>query len=284
MQKVLMGVLVVLIGVFIAGCEWETSSDGDSWNSSYDWVDFGGVYRPTAGRTYVISSFGPEDGGTPGATAGASQSLGTADGLHANFNGTLSHTPVVAGSVTVTDGNKVLSDNGSGSLSGDGTGTVNYQTGAVVASFDSAPTAGNNVIASYHYSVAGAPGNPQPGTPHGAVYTISVDQTGNKLSFQDSNRMTYSGDITSVSGGSDGTVSGAVVANFNVTGADGSKISGVFQGQFTPNNGTAGAGTLDRVMNGTYISSSGSSSGDVVGSAGTINVIVNPGTNSVPVP
>ena len=181
-----------------------------------------------------------------------------------------------------------MNDNGSGALTGDGTGSVNYQTGAITASFSGAPGIGNNVIASYHYSVPGAPGNPTPGTPQGAVYTISVDQTGNKLSFQDSNRMTYSGEITSVSGGSDGTVAGAVVANFNVTGADGSKISGVFQAQYTPNTGVDGAGTLDRVMNGTYISSSGSSSGDVVGNAGTINVIVTPdlpsGTNTVPVP
>jgi hypothetical protein len=287
MKNVFVGVLVVFIGIFIVGCEWETSSDGDSWNSSYEWADFGGVYRPTAGRTYVVSEFGPGDAGSPGSAKGASTSIGSGNGLIANFNGIL-NSPVIAGSVTVTDsGAQSLTDDGSGGLTGNGTGTINYKTGAITASFSKAPAMGNNVIVTYNYAVAGSPGNPQPGSPK-PIYTITVDQTGNRLSFRDSNGMTYSGDITGMSGGGgDGTVSGAVVANFNVTGADGSKISGVLQGQYTPNTGVSGAGTLDRIMNGTY-SSAGGATGDVIGSAGTVNVIVTPpdngGTNAVPAP
>lgn len=288
MQKVLTGVLVVLVGAFIVGCEWETSSDGDSWNSSYDWVDFGGVYRPTAGRTFIISEFGPGDAGDPASVNSSSQSIGEGNGLSGNFSSILANKPIVPGSVSVsgtTDNGitQLLSDNGAGGFTGNGTGSINYQSGAITASFSLAPGVGKNVIASYSYSVAGSPGNQQPGSPK-PIYTISVDQTGNRLSFRDSNGMTYSGDITSVSGGADGTVAGAVVANFNVTGADGSKISGVLQGQFTPNIGIDGAGTLDRVMNGTY-TSAGGATGDVVGSAGPINVIVRPassGTNAVP--
>ncbi len=273
MKNVLAGMMVVLLGLFITGCEWQTSSDGDSWNSSYSWADFGGVYRPTAGRTFVVSEFGPSSGGTSASTTFKSQSIGTGTaGQVANFDGQLL-TPVVAGTVSVRAGSALLTDDGSGNLSGAGTGSINYNTGVIRASFATAPSAGVNVLASYHYSAAGSPGNPQPGS-SSAIYTISVDQTGNKLSFRDSNGMTYSGEITSLSGGgNDGSVSGAVVANFNVSGADGSKISGVLQGQYTPNIGVSGAGTLDRIMNGTYSSASGAT-GDVVGSAGTVNVIV----------
>ncbi len=273
MQKGLMVVLVVLAGLSFVGCEWQTSSDGDSWNSSYDWVNFAGVYRPAAGRTYVISAFGPTDGGSPASTEQVSQSIGSGTGLEPNFSGTLANTPVIAGSIIVNDnGGQILTDDGSGHLSGDGTGTIDYKSGTITVSFIHAAPNGNNVLVSYHYSKAGSPGNPQPGSAK-AVYSISVDQAGNKLSFRDSNGMTYAGELTSVSGGSDGTVAGAVVANFNVTGADGSKISGVFQGQYTPNNGASGAGTLARVMNGTY-TAPGGQTGDVVGSAGSVNVVV----------
>ena len=290
MQKGLMIVLVVLAGLSFVGCEWQTSSDGDSWNSSYDWVNFDGVYRPTAGRTYVISAFGPVDGGTEPSQVTVTERIGTSTGPTgpSTFHSILKHLPL-ENTVTVTapGGNRTMTDDGQGNLSGNGdNGTVTYSTGAITVNYVGVAPAAGDIMATYNYYVEGSPGNQQPGSSK-PVYSISVDQTGNKLSFRDSNGMTYSGEITSVSGGSDGTVSGAVVANFNVTGADGSKISGVLQGEYTPNSGDSGAGTLARVMNGTY-TAPGGQTGDVVGSAGTVNVIVTPpssgGTNAVPAP
>lgn len=262
------------------GCEWESSSDGDSWNDAYSWVNFGGVYRPTGGNTYVVSAHAPGSS-SPGSTATATQSIGTGNGVTANFNGTLSNTPVVAGTVSVASGSFSLVDDGNGALSGDGSGTVNYNTGAVVANFTLAPGVGNNVLVTYHYSVAGSPANPAPGSSQ-AIYTITVDQTGQRLAFVDSNGVTYSGNITSISqggGDSSGLTSGSVVANFSVTGSNGATITGTLQGDYTAPGVTAegapsGTGTLaNRIMQGTY-SSSGGGTGDVLGSAGSVAITV----------
>ncbi len=282
MQKVLSVGLIIALGAFIVGCEWDSTSEGESWNDSFSWADFGGVYRPIAGRAFLIDSF--EAGTTvPASTGSGSQSLGTGTGLQANFGGTLGNTPINPGSVSVTDGTQTLLDpSGDGSLVGDGTGSVNYQTGGIVASFTLAPGAGKNVIASYNYQIEGTTANPAPGSSP-AIYTMTVDQTGQRLAMQDSNGMSYSGDITSMAGGDGGgTASGAVVANFSVTGADGSKITGVFQGDYTV-AGTDGAGaasgTLNRSMNGTYVSASGGT-GDVLGQAPAIQVtVISSGTN-----
>jgi len=47
--------------------------------------------------------------------------------------------PVAPTTVVVTHGDQSLQDDGSGRLYGDGTGTVNYITGAVAVTFDAAP-------------------------------------------------------------------------------------------------------------------------------------------------
>ena len=283
LSRVCAGALVLAI---VAGCEWESSSDEDSWNSAWNWVNFDGVYRPAAGRTYVVSAFAPQTT-SPASTQNASQSLGTGNGAQANFNGTLGNTPVVAGSVTVTAGGQSLSDDASGNLSGNGTGSVNYNTGAITASFTLAPSAGQNVIASYQYSVPGSTPNPQPGSGQ-AIYSITVDQTGNVLAFTDSNGVTYSGSISGVSqggGDSSGRTSGLVTATFSVSGSNGATISGTLQGDYTaPSVGTdgtsAGSGQLaNRMMQGTY--AQGGQTGDVQGVGGTTTITINTGTNAV---
>lgn len=72
------------------------------------------------------------------------------DGVTTAFAGTLSSTPVLANQVlfssidTNNDG-LVLSDDGSGVLAGDGTGTINYVTGAYTLNFSAAPASGQAV-------------------------------------------------------------------------------------------------------------------------------------------
>lgn len=57
-----------LAGVFFAGCEWESSSDGQSWNSSYDWINFGGTYRSGSSQRALVANFSFASGGTAGTT------------------------------------------------------------------------------------------------------------------------------------------------------------------------------------------------------------------------
>lgn len=77
---------------------------------------------------------------------------GTVDGVNQDFTATLT-TPVRRGGITVSDTSvgQTLTDDGTGSLTGDGTGTINYTTGALAVTFSAAPTSGTpTVVYQYH--------------------------------------------------------------------------------------------------------------------------------------
>jgi len=76
-----------------------------------------------------------------------SVTLGTGDGSATNFSGSFSNIPLAPGSITVTDGTQTLRDDGCGNLYGDGSGTVNYETGEIAVSFASAVASGASVTA-----------------------------------------------------------------------------------------------------------------------------------------
>lgn len=80
-----------------------------------------------------------------------SEQLGTGDGATFTYTGTLSYLPIRPGSVEVTDGVATLKDNGQGTLSGDGTGTINYATGVISVTFNYASVADAVVAVTYQY-------------------------------------------------------------------------------------------------------------------------------------
>jgi len=92
-----------------------------------------------------------DDQGNTYSNTSRTESIGTGDGTATDFSGTLSYTPIVPGSVTVTDGNETFTDNGDGTLTGSagGSGTINYYTGAISVSFASAPSSGADISVSY---------------------------------------------------------------------------------------------------------------------------------------
>lgn len=67
------------------------------------------------------------------------------------FSGTLAKAPVRPGSVEISDGVETLADNGLGQLVGSsgGSGTINYQTGVVAATFAAAPAEDADITADY---------------------------------------------------------------------------------------------------------------------------------------
>lgn len=71
-----------------------------------------------------------------------------------NYTGTLAHIPLQIGTVEFTDATLTIVDDGDGTLSGDGTGTINYTTGAYDITFSGNTTAAVTVDYSYY------PGNP----------------------------------------------------------------------------------------------------------------------------
>lgn len=93
------------------------------------------------------------DSSPTGATSVSGESLGTGDGSTTTFSGTLSNTPVVRQTLTITAGSVTATDDGSGSLSGTGvsSGSINYDTGAWSITYDTAPADGTSITADYDY-------------------------------------------------------------------------------------------------------------------------------------
>lgn len=94
-----------------------------------------------------------------------SESLATGTGGTANYTGSLSFTPVKAGTVTLTDGTQIVTDDGNGNLTGDvnggGTNTINYVTGAYNVTFASNVANGDEIVASYTYDFEGSDNLPE---------------------------------------------------------------------------------------------------------------------------
>lgn len=83
------------------------------------------------------------------------ETIGTGTGNQAQFTPNLTYTPIRAGSVTITDGTSVVTDDGNGNLQGDGTGTIDYTSGAVDVTFANNPASAMAVTATYEYEMEG---------------------------------------------------------------------------------------------------------------------------------
>lgn len=97
-------------------------------------------------------------------TTVASENVGTGDGAEVTFTDTLAFK---AGGATrtcfgveITDGTETFTDNYDGTLTGSagGTGTVNYTTGAISVTFDTAPTNTQAITADYQWEDSNAKG------------------------------------------------------------------------------------------------------------------------------
>lgn len=85
--------------------------------------------------------------------------VGSGNAVQTAFPGTTQAFPVISGTFLITDGSQVLSDpTGSGILTGNGTGTINYVTGVYTATFTAAPAASVVVYNNYQ---AYQPARPQ---------------------------------------------------------------------------------------------------------------------------
>ena len=52
-RVVWLGFWVTVLAVGLVGCEWNTGDDAESWSSSFNWVNFSGVYRGAGGGLLV---------------------------------------------------------------------------------------------------------------------------------------------------------------------------------------------------------------------------------------
>lgn len=84
----------------------------------------------------------------------AVDNIATGDGVTTNFIGGLQNPPIIIGTLFITADDptgfqQVVTDNGDGTLSGDGTGTINYLTGAYNVTFTTAPASIAVIYAKY---------------------------------------------------------------------------------------------------------------------------------------
>ena len=90
----------------------------------------------------------------PSYCAGKQMSLGSGNGSQQTFTGSLilpanNATAILPGSIQIAAGSETMTDNGSGAFTGPGgSGTINYQNGAVSVTFHQAPASGVEVLVS----------------------------------------------------------------------------------------------------------------------------------------
>ena len=125
--------------------------------------------------------------------------LGTGDGANQDYTGTLTGIPLNPGSVAISDSTGALFDDGCGRLYGDGTGTINYRTGAVAASFTTAPangivvnaTAANQPLAVLTRGVDTAVNNVGPAVVRGHVEQSKLLLAGVEPSAEDMDKLFF---------------------------------------------------------------------------------------------
>lgn len=84
----------------------------------------------------------------------AVDNIATGDGVTSAFSGGLQNPPVIIGSLFIaaddpTGTQQLLTDQGDGTLTGDGSGTIDYLTGAYTVTFTSPPAASAVIYAKY---------------------------------------------------------------------------------------------------------------------------------------
>ena len=290
-MKRLCGVLacaVAAIGL-VAGCEWETSGDGNSWSDAYNWVNFSGTYRSASGGV-LVTSYTKNPGTTTTTTTGTdsksksyvkstTESGGTLAAATTAASGKTKKTPVMPGSLTIQIGDDIsLADDGSGALSGTGgSGTVSYNAGTwtfTLADTQWSPLS-RKITVSYSYSgtINGDGGSDDgqqntttttttttasvagSGASGRAIHSFVVAQQGQNLTITDNNGARYTGrlgEMRSTSGATSAT-SKSTAGGGKVLPADGDTIVATFNCK-----GTSAAGksvTITGTFQGTVAAS-----------------------------
>ena len=168
----LITLLVCVSSVLFLGCEgdWTAGGGVESWNARYNWVNFSGVYRKS-GAGFLVSNYTSENtvsevigdttegtGGTPGETASRSETFALAvDDVVRTW--TLRFPPVKPGSVAITAPGITFTDQGDKTIVGSprGSGTIDYETGALTLNFVLAP-GGGSVVVNYIQQSPAVPG------------------------------------------------------------------------------------------------------------------------------
>ncbi len=278
------GVAVLAAG--IAGCDWESGSDATSWSSSYNWVNFSGVYRGIGGGLLVTDYSSTPS--IPGATNTftKTESGGTLAATGTTKAGQVAHGNILPGSFMVTVGNIAqLADSGkNGILSGNGSGTVNYDGGTWSISLDTWSPLDQNISISYSYIVTtdGTTGGGAQSGATGKIFSFTLLHQGQHLTITDNNGAVYKGyvgEMRSSSGVENDdskdlpTDGDTIIATFECLGTSGAGRNVKIIGTLT---GTVAASVFtNRKMDGTWIEMPGKT-GNVSGQTAAVTIVSSP--------
>ena len=221
--------LAAATAALFAGCEWTSSSGESSWSGSYDDMNFAGTYRISS-----LAQTGEGGGSTAATWTTTTEGGGTFAAGKKTASGATAHNNIVPGSVKISAGGYVWTDDGSGNFAFNG-GSAGSTT-TTTAEFAGSKSIGNTVASQKNYS-----GKLQKDLVKGSV-SITV---GNYATFQDDGN----GGLSGGSRGS-GTVnynSGVVEIIFTSNPSPGQTIIASYKYTTTTSDsteGVSGSGTV----------------------------------------
>ncbi len=136
-KKTFLALSTAFAALFV-GCEWTGSADSDSWSSSYDAMNFGGTYRIVTVSSTSTGSGSETETETTDHVADwlTAEDSGTFAKGATTASGTTSNQNIVPGSLKISCGNYVWTDNGSGGLTfGGGTSAQTSTTAGSPATY-----------------------------------------------------------------------------------------------------------------------------------------------------
>ena len=219
------GLVGLVAFVLIAGCEWSTVGDKESWHDNTGVPNATGLYVPLAGNFIVITndlaSGSTGSGGTDGSgvVADGMIVLGVGDGITRIYDTSdFVIGSIVTGSVVITDGFEVFTEGGGGGaitngVEFDGTlvgnrggqGIVHYGNGYMWVEFLHEVETNVEVVANYqsesgqtasYLGPTGYESSSAAGTGQGSTYAIhnlQLWQTGDNIDIYDNNQDRYVG-------------------------------------------------------------------------------------------
>jgi len=108
--------LSTAFAALFVGCEWTGTSESDSWSSAYDAMNFSGTYRIMTLTTLIE---GNADASEHAADWLTDDDSGTFAANKTTASGRTSHQNIVPGSVKISCGNYVWTDNGGNGIQGE---------------------------------------------------------------------------------------------------------------------------------------------------------------------
>jgi len=293
----------VAVVCVVLGCEWKGTSDKDAWDDSYSWINFSGTYRAPDGGELVVKQATVTTWYTSSTNSTTlhivtDYKIGEGD-WSATYGGTLpaAFVPLSPGSMKIGAGGLYFIDDGSENLTVSNSswfGHIEYNTGAWSIDLTGAPLpSGEDILGSWNYydtnKTSNTGGGAEGDYPFSGIYSVRLEQLGNRMRMVDGKGGTYEGQIMTVTSGTGdktGLTSGRVELQFEVEGLahDGRriKIYGSLFGDYvaptsddterqTQHTGNLGSRTLQAIW--VELDNPGLT-GDIVGTAGSVEIAI----------